>query len=379
MNGGQAPFGWLVLASIVIHLALFGLLSALPSGPTDQSITIYTVQIVEAPARPQPRKLALSTDSISGRETPALPAEKPIDPGAVTRELTAPETRTERPETTLLPGLAPTAPSEAGIPAIAPRIPLSPAARPDLSQPAAPAFVNPAINSPAAPSTAPDGAPTPPRAPAPPLAAQIQAEGILQPPPSPEHDNQAKAPSLPELPRLPAAVNPTRATEIQQSPAPPQLAAPPPPPPEQRSLEETAPRSALDSLRKQLDRLPSAPDPPAALEAPRSSPSLGSVGPDAATSNPISLRLFRKNIEQAVRDSYVFPGGSSSFDRNLSASIRVLIGSDGTVLESRVVESSGNERFDKLVCMRAVNTAKFPPFPRDIVEPTLTQIFVCSP
>jgi TonB family protein len=59
----------------------------------------------------------------------------------------------------------------------------------------------------------------------------------------------------------------------------------------------------------------------------------------------------------------------------------VVLNRDGSVQSAEILDSSGNERFDRLVCLAAVNKATIPPVPRGLEDEndTLTLYFTCSP
>ena len=92
--------------------------------------------------------------------------------------------------------------------------------------------------------------------------------------------------------------------------------------------------------------------------------------------NLLSLRLYSNRVREEVKKRFTFPG---TFDPGLRTRVRVVLLRDGTVQSTEIIESSGNNRFDKLVCLAAITRAEIPEFPGNIEEDTLTLHFTCSP
>lgn len=89
-----------------------------------------------------------------------------------------------------------------------------------------------------------------------------------------------------------------------------------------------------------------------------------------------SLRIFNNRVREAVKENYSFPGGFSS---ELRTRVRVTLNRDGTLRESTLLETSGNERFDRLVCLAAINKARFPHVPEEIEGENLSFNITCTP
>ncbi|HEX9844017.1 MAG TPA: TonB C-terminal domain-containing protein [bacterium] len=202
---------------------------------------------------------------------------------------------------------------------------------------------------------APSAAPTPP-------GSEPATPGV-QPPSAPA----SRAP--PALPGLPAQP-PTRAP---RAPAPPavrspgaQVLAPP------AAVDEEPQRpSAMEQLRSKVQSLN--------LQVETAPPQAGTTAPvPSRERNVLSLRMYSNRVREAVKEQYTFPG---SFDASLRARVRVVLNRDGSVRGTELLESSGNERFDRLVCMSAFNNARIPPVPQNIEGEgdTLTLYFTCSP
>jgi TonB C terminal len=202
-------------------------------------------------------------------------------------------------------------------------------------------------------------APALPRAPAAPPA----------PPPSPTAPLTAAPqapPSLPSLPSLPAAA-PAAAPAARPPAAAARKAGPP------TALPDAEPErpSAMEQLRSKVRTLNLQVE-----AAPRPAPS--DVPAPARERNVLSLRLYSNRVREAVKEQYTFPG---AFDAGLRARVRVVLERDGTLRSTELLESSGNERFDRLVCLAAFNKARIPAVPPSVEGDgdTLTLYFTCSP
>lgn len=113
------------------------------------------------------------------------------------------------------------------------------------------------------------------------------------------------------------------------------------------------------------------------LEAAPSSPATTSRPNRPNTErNLLALRLYKNRVREAVKEQFTFPGG---FALDKPTRVRVELERDGNIRQARVIESSGDTRFDNLVCMKAIHNAKMPPIPRDVEEDLLILHFICSP
>lgn len=196
------------------------------------------------------------------------------------------------------------------------------------------------------------------------------AQASLTPPDAkpPAEKTGIKAPqsgppsALPHLPSIPAPAVPPSASA-------PRAAAPPPP-----AVEDEPRRpSAMERLRSRVRTLN--------LRVEASAPALvrpDRFAPAATERNLLSLRLYANRVREAVKEQYTFPGG---FPANLLTRVRVVLLRDGSVQRAELLESSGNTRFDNLVCLAAINKAQIPAIPLEIdaEDDTLTLHFSCSP
>jgi len=298
-----------LLVSLILHVFLLALFFTLPGGGPAEPVQIYTVRIMEAPARPEAHALTLSTDAISALklESPSLSPDAPPLPQPAQEDV---------PDVEQLPQTAAT--PQAGLP---------PSAAPSMTPPApsatpaAPAAQPPSGALPALPGLPPQAPPT--AAPGRPPSAQSPGAQVLAPPP----------PSLP-------ADDASRPTALQQL------------------------GSKVRSLQLEVQTAPPG--------AQRPTPVPG------AERNVLSLRMYSNRVREAVKEHYTFPG---AFDASLRTRVRVELNRDGTVRSAEILESSGNERFDRLVCLAAFHKAEIPPIPRGIAAErnSLTLYFTCSP
>lgn len=300
-----------LLVSLALHGVLLALFMTLPGGGPEEPVRIYTVRIMEVPARPQAQALELSTQPIS-----ALKLEGP----------------------TLSPDAPPTAEPET------PDVP-------DLERfaaPAPPPGAKPEATAPSLPAAAPREAPTPP-GPQPPAATSPPA-------------------ALPALPALPGAKPPSGKPPPAGPPRPPAATAEEPPAPP--LPDEPQRQTAMEQLRSKVNKLN--------LEV-EAAPPAGPSRPVPATErNVLSFRVYSNRVREAVKEQYTFPGG---FPAGLRTRVKLVLNRDGTVRSAEVMDSSGNERFDRLVCLAAFSKARIPAVPRT-VDPdsdSLTLFFTCSP
>jgi TonB family protein len=312
-----------LLASLALHGVLIVAFMTLPGGGPSEPVRVYTVRIVEAPPRPEARALALSTEAIS-----ALRLESP----------------TLRPDAPPLPAL-----ESPDVPAVE-RFPQAPAS-PGAGPPAAPG---------ASTATAPSLTPPAPESPRGPPAPR-------PPPGTPTVGAPPALPSLPAAPPLPPTAPPATPRSAGQAAQPPSASAPTPP----ALTDEPARPSAMEQLRGRVQTLDLQVDsePPAQAS--------GTSAP-ARERNVLSLRVYTNRVREAVKEQYTFPG---TFDGALRARLRVVLNRDGSVRGTELLESSGNARFDRLVCLAAFNRARIPAIPRDleIDGDSLTLTFTCSP
>lgn len=359
MTRDDASFTGVFIVSLVLHVLLTALFLLLPplSISEHQSVSVYTVRITEAPPRPQARDLEFSTEAISE-----------VDPSA-------PSLFSEAPQA-----------SEAPPAAEAPQPPAAEAEAPPAEAPPPPAETGEAPPATETPPPAESPAEQPP-APQPGVVAEQTSPRPLTtqpgPVPAPEPEPQPETPQ--DLPQLPQVGSPEQAPPRPPAEEPgetPAAAAPSLPeetgeaPPRQ-----TREQAAMEELRQRLENLDlsvsqeeaEAEEEESAVQPPPSGGQAGST-PERSL---FALRLFQNRAAEAVKENYTFPSGG--FAPGLRARAEVVLNRDGSQEAVRLLESSGDERFDRLVCLAAINQAEFPPIPDAIEQETLTLTFTCAP
>ncbi len=246
MTSGNFLFNGVFSGSLLVHLLVFAVFFALPSSPSGEMVTIYHINVIEAPSRPRVRDLDVSTRVIS---------ELKLEAPSLRPEILSPEPEENAPSS--LPGLP-------GTGAEPPEAPLPP-----ITIPAAPALSS-QPRPPAAPVTQPEP------------EARKTARAALPRPPS----SAPPRPEPPKPPRLESAL-----------PRPPSSA-----PPKISELPRAAP-SPEEQLRSKIARGEvrfEEPPPDSAEREREKSRAVGSV---------LSLRLFLNRVQEAVQEQFTFPGG----------------------------------------------------------------------
>jgi hypothetical protein len=184
--------------------------------------------------------------------------------------------------------------------------------------------------------------------------------GVAPPPPAP---GELVLPAPPRLPQPPSQQAPPR-----RPGAPPAPAETPGPTRATPSLPE--PPSAEERLRAKVRSLElhvESAETPAMARTP--------VG-EKREKSLVNLRLFQNTVRERVKQNYTFPG---AFPEHLRARVKVVLDRQGRLLSADLVQDSGDERFDALVCLNAIRNAKYPPLPDGIEGETHTLFLTCSP
>ncbi len=90
----------------------------------------------------------------------------------------------------------------------------------------------------------------------------------------------------------------------------------------------------------------------------------------------LALRIFTNRVREQIKQNYGFPG---EFSPNLRTIVQVVVGRDGSKQHIQLVHSSGNARFDRLVCLNRIRDAKFPPIPADVQKDSVRLTLTCRP
>jgi TonB family protein len=229
----------------------------------------------------------------------------------------------------------------------APPLPTTPA--PDVTGLETPSLPSPTAALSPAPTPPSLAAPRAGTAPAQPATTEL----VLPAPPA------LPQPPAPKLSRRPPGAAPG-GTPGSPSRSP---AASPPAPPDAPSPEERL-RSKVQSMNLQVESAEPAPSARPAAPGEQREQSL------------MSLRLFQNTVRERVKKNYTFPG---SFSEDLRARVRVVLERSGKLKSAELLESSGNDRFDKLVCLAAIRNANYPPVPASVEGDTHTLFLTCSP
>ena len=86
--------------------------------------------------------------------------------------------------------------------------------------------------------------------------------------------------------------------------------------------------------------------------------------------------MFSNSVREAVKENYTFPGG---FPPELRTRVRVVLHRDGSVKYARILQSSGNKRFDQLVCLASIHKARFPHVPAEVEGMEVPFNITCAP
>jgi hypothetical protein len=122
----------------------------------------------------------------------------------------------------------------------------------------------------------------------------------------------------------------------------------------------------MEQLRKKVEQIKLRVESPAAKEE----------SGTAETGSLLALRLFHNTVRERVQKNYSFPG---SFPSTLQARVRVVVGRDGTKRSVELIQSSGDSRFDSLVCLAAIRNSRLPRVPDPVQGESVTLLLTCSP
>ncbi|MEE8433518.1 MAG: TonB C-terminal domain-containing protein [bacterium] len=343
MTREERAFTVALLVSIGAHAFFTGLFFSLPEKGPEEKVVVYTVRILEVPARPKVRQLSLSTSAISALklQSPTLnvnprPSGEPAPPGLADADL-----------------IPKTGPSFKGLPA--PKAMSSfkglpvPKARPSLLPP---------------PPKSRKSARRDFRKPAP--------RGVMARPKDALPGNKSVFPKLPKPPKrlsppLPSDTpRPSQTRPVLRRPAPPPL------PPARKPGRRPPSKSLMERTRERVQTLK------LDIQATPPLPKISPISPSAGERNLVSLRRYSNSVARAVKKDYTFPG-SGGFKSSLRARMRLAINRDGSVRSIDILESSGNRTFDQVVCRSKIFKAKMPPVPEEIPDDPLVLMITCKP
>jgi TonB family protein len=222
------------------------------------------------------------------------------------------------------------------------------------------------VGSPPSPLAPPKAVPLPPAAPG------TRAPRLPAPVPSNSGDAQVslKAPSLPDAPAGSASVTlPSLPSDTPMTKAPSATRAAPKPTPgsDDTTPDTAAPARPIDRLRNKVEQLKLQVEPQASQK-----PGITETEQDSG----VGLRLFFNTVRERVQKNYSFPG---TFPKTLKARVRVVVARDGTQLSAQIIQPSGDDRFDNLVCLAAIRNSRLPRVPETVEGETVTVTLSCSP
>ena len=326
------PFWFALIFSLTGHFVAGLVLFSFPHGEGAVGLRVYQVRIIQAPPRPRASRAPVSKETPARLEVNA-PRFEPLATGSL----------------------------------VSPELELSDTVAPDMDLDTGD------------PLPEPDGAvqhlpleADPPRAPELPVDQRSESErretlGTLRPPRPPDIEPPPGPPALtalplpvdtaPKPPPLPAEFDPDEAIARL---TPPSLQGSEPP-----ALLEEGEASPEEKLRRRLiERIERAEETTPPLAPPRlpsvaPQPSGGEEG--APFNDPLAalaLRRYRSHIRKRVQDNYNYP---ADFPCGVVAVVRLSISAQGEVLEYKLLEPSGNGRFDYAVELSIRRTILDPP------------------
>ena len=326
------PFWFALIFSLAGHFVAGLVLFSFPQGEGAVGLTVYQVRIIQAPPRPRASRAPVSNEA-PGRLEVNAPQFKPLAMGS----LVSPELEpfgTVTPDMDLDTGDP--LPETIGAP-----MDLPPEAHPPLA-PELPVDQPSASESRETLSTL-----SPPRSPG------------IEPPPGPAVPTALPIPvdTAPKPPLLPAEFDSDEAIARM---TPPSIQGSEPP-----ELLEEGDASPEEKLRRRLieriKRAEQTTPPPAPPRLPSVAPQPSGGKEGAPFNDPLAalaLRRYRSHIQNRVQDNYNYP---ADFPCGIVAVVRLSISAQGEVLDYKLLESSGNGRFDYAVELSIRRTILDPP------------------
>jgi TonB family protein len=120
------------------------------------------------------------------------------------------------------------------------------------------------------------------------------------------------------------------------------------------------PQTAIEALRSQVRQPPEAP-----AESRAAAPQMAAPNPLA----DLARRRYRGGIQTRVRENHTYP---AEFDCGIEALVRITLGRDGNLLESELLKSSGDPRYDYAVDL-TIRATRFAPLPEELPGQTFTE------
>ncbi len=326
------PFWFALIFSLAGHFVAGLVLFSFPHGEGAAGLPVYQVRIIQAPPRPRASRAPVSKEA-PGRLQVNAPRFKPLAmDNLVSPELEPPGTvgpdmdlDTGDPLPEMVDALK-DLPLEAEPPP-APELPVDQRSESERSEPL----------STLRPLRPPDIEP-PPGAPAL-TALPLPVDTAPKPPPLPADSDLDEAIARLTLPSIEGSKPPESQEEGDVSP------------------EEKLRRRLIGRIGRAEETTP--PMTPPRLPPAASQPSGGEEG--APFNDPLAalaLRRYRSHIQKRVQDNYTYP---ADFPCGIVAVVRLSVSPQGKVLEYKLLEPSGNGRFDYAVELSIRRTTLDPP------------------
>ncbi len=117
---------------------------------------------------------------------------------------------------------------------------------------------------------------------------------------------------------------------------------------------------ALEKIKKKVEEGKNNSDSPVVSRLELPDERSGQASLAGGAENGITIHLYRMEIYDLIKSHWSLPALD---DENLAAVIELSVKSNGTIIKTRMTQSSGNERFDRSVLKAIKLSDPLPPFP----------------
>ena len=117
---------------------------------------------------------------------------------------------------------------------------------------------------------------------------------------------------------------------------------------------------ALEKIKKKVEEGKNDSDSPVVSRLDLPDEKSGQTSLSGRAENGITIHLYRMEIYDLIKSHWSLPALD---DENLAAVIELTVKSNGTIIKTRMTQSSGNERFDRSVLKAIKLSDPLPPFP----------------
>lgn len=163
----------------------------------------------------------------------------------------------------------------------------------------------------------------------------------------------AKTASTKELSRLKSKAKPVVMAKRTAKAETKKLA--PPQDPTNKHIDQ-----ALEKIKKKVEEGKNDSDSPVVSRLELPDERSGQASLSGRGENGITIHLYRMEIYDLIKSHWSLPALD---DENLAAVIELTVRSNGTIIKTRMTQSSGNERFDRSVLKAIKLSDPLPPFP----------------